>query len=172
MDLERDIERVLAQEAALVLPQLDAETAWRIGVQLREMSLARGFSLAIDISRGAQTLFHAVVGTAPPDTASWLRRKTNTVARYHRSSYGIGLKLKLTGDTLASRYGLPEHEYAAHGGAFPLTVAGTGVIGVAAVSGLPQRADHELVVEALCAVLGRDYGAMTLDREAAQPQVD
>jgi uncharacterized protein (UPF0303 family) len=30
---------------------------------------------------------------------------------------------------------------------------------------LPQRADHELVVEALCAELGRDYAALRLASE-------
>jgi uncharacterized protein (UPF0303 family) len=30
---------------------------------------------------------------------------------------------------------------------------------------LPQRADHELVVEALCDTLGRDYAELRLDAE-------
>jgi uncharacterized protein (UPF0303 family) len=30
------------------------------------------------------------------------------------------------------------------------------------VSGLPQRADHELVVEALCAHLSHDYSKLAL----------
>jgi uncharacterized protein (UPF0303 family) len=33
------------------------------------------------------------------------------------------------------------------------------------VSGLPQRSDHELVLEALCALLGRDYAMLRLDAE-------
>jgi uncharacterized protein (UPF0303 family) len=68
--------------------------------------------------------------------------------------------------TLGEKYGLPAAEFASHGGAFPLSVAGAGVIGSVAVSGLPQREDHQLVVEALCAVLGQDFGALALTRES------
>ena len=76
--------------------------------------------------------------------------------RFHRSSYAIGLELKRTNSTLAEKFELPSADYASHGGSFPLKVAGGGVIGSVTVSGLPQRADHELVVEALCGLLGRD----------------
>jgi uncharacterized protein (UPF0303 family) len=44
-------------------------------------------------------------------------------------------------------------------------VKGAGVVGSVTVSGLPQRADHELAVEALCAELGRDYAALRLGAE-------
>src|SRR5579883_2636195 len=43
--------------------------------------------------------------------------------------------------------------FAAHGGAFPVLVAGVGLVGTVAVSGLPQLEDHLLVVEALQAFL-------------------
>src|ERR1700731_3316063 len=33
------------------------------------------------------------------------------------------------------------------------------------ISGLPQRADHELVVEALCGLLGREYAELRLKTE-------
>jgi len=35
------------------------------------------------------------------------------------------------------------------------------------VSGLPQRDDHNLVVEALSALLGRDFEAMRMGPESA-----
>jgi uncharacterized protein (UPF0303 family) len=41
--------------------------------------------------------------------------------------------------------------YAAHGGSFPIYVRGTGPVATVTVSGLPQKADHDLVVEALAA---------------------
>jgi uncharacterized protein (UPF0303 family) len=61
------------------------------------------------------------------------------------------------------KYGLPTADYASHGGSFPLTVAGAGIIGTVTVSGLPQRADHELVVEALCAQIGKNYANLALE---------
>jgi uncharacterized protein (UPF0303 family) len=92
----------------------------------------------------------------------WVRRKNNVVARFHHSSYYAGLKEKIKGQSLAETQGLPVADYATHGGAFPLRVAGAGVVGSATVSGLPMRADHELVVEALCAMLGRNYADLKL----------
>jgi len=83
--------------------------------------------------------------------------QTNTVARFLRSSYAIGLQLELRKTTLLEKYALPSSDFSVHGGSFPITVPGAGVIGCATVSGLPQRHDHELVVEALCLETNRDF---------------
>ena len=86
------------------------------------------------------------------------------VARFHRSSYAIGLVLQQTNTTLISQYDLPPADYAAHGGSFPLRAAKVGILGSVTVSGLPQRADHELVVEVLCDLLGREYQRLALSK--------
>ena len=44
-------------------------------------------------------------------------------------------------------------DYAAHGGAFPITIKNVGMIGTVTVSGLRQAEDHAIAVEALRAVL-------------------
>jgi uncharacterized protein (UPF0303 family) len=95
----------------------------------------------------------------------WVRRKSNVVARFHRSSYAVGLKERTKNESLLKSQGLPIADYATHGGSFPLAVAGAGVIGSATVSGLPERGDHELVIEALCAILKHDYEQLKLSAE-------
>jgi uncharacterized protein (UPF0303 family) len=150
------------QEQRLQLPRFDHEIAWRIGARLRDLAVTRGLSVVIDVRRfGYQLFFTALDGTTP-DNLEWVRRKTNTVARFLCSSYAIGLELEQRKTNLTEKYALPASDYVSHGGSFPIAVAGAGVIGAVTVSGLPQRADHELVVEALCAELGLSYEELKL----------
>jgi len=165
MGLSEDQERVALQERELRLPGLDARFAWKLGVHMRTLAEERGQAVVIDVRRFGQALFYAALEGTTPDHPEWVRRKCNVVARFHRSSYAIGLKMKAKKETLTEQQALPLADYATDGGSFPLAVAGAGVVGCATVSGLPERADHELVVEALCAVLERDYAALLLAAE-------
>jgi len=165
MGLSEDQERIALQERELVLPRLDAQVAWELGVRLRTMAEERDLSLVIDVRRFGQPLFYAALEGTTPNNAEWVRRKSNVVARFHRSSYAIGLNLKAKNETLFEKQGMPLADYATNGGSFPLTVAEAGVVGSVTVSGLAQRDDHELVVEALCAMLKRDYAALRLGPE-------
>jgi len=150
------------QERILVFDRFDEDTAWALGTLLRTRALAAAAPVVIDIRLFHRPLFFAALPGSIPDNADWIRRKCNVVQRYHRSSYAMGLEMAAKGSSLTERYGLPMLDYAAHGGAFPLTVAGAGVIGCAAVSGLPQQADHMLVVDALCTILDRDPAGFAL----------
>lgn len=165
MGLAEDLEHIAKQERELVLPRLDAEMAWQLGSRMRELALTRRLAVVIDVRRFGQPLFYCALDGTTPDHPEWVRRKSNVVARFHISSYSAGMKEKIKGQTLEESQGLPVGEYATHGGSFPLRVAGAGVVGSATVSGLPMRQDHELVVEALCAVLGRDYAELKLPAE-------
>lgn len=163
--MSEDLERIAFQERELILPRLDADIAWQLGQHLREMAQERQLAVVIDIRRFGQPLFYAAMNGTTPDNVEWVRRKSNVVARFHRSSYAVGLREKQKGQTLYESQGLPLEEYATHGGSFPLTVSGAGVVGSATVSGMPMREDHELVIEALCAVLGRGYPDLKLATE-------
>jgi uncharacterized protein (UPF0303 family) len=153
MSLEQDLAVIATQEARLQFASFDAAAAWRLGVRLREAAIARAAAVTLDIWLGAQQLFFNAMPGTTPDNAEWARRKRNVVLRFHRSSYAVGLDLVRRQTTLRERYGLEERDHAAHGGCFPLLLRGTGCVGSIAVSGLPQREDHELIVAVLAAEL-------------------
>ncbi len=165
MGLYEDLVRIAFQERELVLPRLDAQTAWELGSKLRALAAERNLAVVIDIRKFGQPLFYVAMDGTTPDNPEWVRRKSNVVARFHRSSYAVGLREKQKGETIYESQGLLLADYATHGGSFPLTVTGAGVVGSVTVSGLPMRQDHELVVEALCAILGRNYDELKLAPE-------
>ena len=148
MGIDQDIEKIALQEKRLQFKHFDAEMAWALGSALKAAAEKRRVAVAIEIQLNGHTLFaYAMQGTTP-DNLEWIRRKRNVVTRYHRSSYGIGLKNERANTTLQAK-GLDLKDYAAHGGCFPILLEGTGCVGTITVSGLPQREDHELVVAVL-----------------------
>lgn len=161
MSVADDLTRITQQERELRFPRFDAEIAWELGTRLRAMARERSLAVVIDVRRFNQPLFYTALEGTTPDNPDWVRRKSNIVARYLRSSYSVGLELRLKGKTI-EEHGHPIADFAAHGGSFPIHVEGAGVIGSVTVSGLPQRDDHALVVEALCALLGRDHKSLKL----------
>jgi uncharacterized protein (UPF0303 family) len=163
-DLAKDLATIARQEADLIFPAFDYDTAWRLGLSLRELALTRKHLIVIDIRRFGQPhqpLFYSALG-GTPDNARWVQRKSNVVARFHRSSYAIGLTLEQTNRTFAERYSLPDADYAAHGGSFPIRVETAGIIGSITVSGLTQREDHNLIIETLCLELKQDHNSLRL----------
>jgi uncharacterized protein (UPF0303 family) len=166
MEVTRDLETITRQERELILAHFDPEIAWQLGLRLRDLAGSRHHAVAIEVRRFGQQLFYSALAGAAPDNAEWIRRKGNTVQRFYRSSYAVGLDLRQKNSNLSDRYGLSTSDYAADGGSFPMAVAAAGVIGSLTVSGLPEREDHELVVEALCAHCGRDYRELALLKAA------
>ncbi|MFD7708065.1 heme-degrading domain-containing protein [Streptomyces sp. NPDC059786] len=137
------------QERRLTLPRFTYDDAWALGSLLVGLARERRAPVAIDIRRGGQQLFHAALPGSTPDNDAWIDRKRRVVERYGCSSYLVGSRFRAKGTTFEESSRLAPDVYAAHGGAFPITVEGAGVIGTVVVSGLPQTEDHALVVEAL-----------------------
>ena len=149
------VAELAAQEQELRWDRFTEDDAWRLGSALVAVAQERRLPVAVDVSRGDHQLFHAALPGTAPDNDAWLARKTRTVRRFAKSSLHVGQLCRDAGRSLEEVYSVSPQEYADHGGAFPVTVEGVGVIGVVAVSGLPQLEDHALVVEVLRSVLGR-----------------
>ena len=162
MNIEQNLQVIAEQEARLRFERFDAEVAWKLGQRLKETADRLHSAIAMDISFFTQPIFYYAMPGTTPDHADCIRRKRNVVQRFHRSSYAVGLSLKQKESSLEER-GLAAHEYAAQGGSFPIFVQGVGCIGAITVSGLPQREDHELVVEVLADYLKLPYEELALD---------
>ena len=162
MDIDRDLARIALQEERLRFDRFDAGTAWGLGLRLKDAADARAAPVAVDIFAQGRVLFHAALAGATPDNAEWVRRKRNVTLRFFRSSYAISLELKRDGRTLEGRFGLKPEDFMAHGGSFPLLLAGTGCVGAVTVSGLPQRDDHALLTGVLADFLGQPGAELAL----------
>ena len=147
------LDELVTQESRLVFDHFDEDTAWALGVALRDVALAATLPVAISVRRNGQRLFHAALPGSSADNDGWLARKCAVVDRYGRSSLRVGEEFRVGGGSFDLDARLDLTLYAAHGGAFPILVRGTGCIGTVAVSGLPELEDHQLVVATLEAFL-------------------
>ncbi|MDQ7878517.1 heme-degrading domain-containing protein [Microbacterium sp. QXD-8] len=152
-DIAAQLARVQADEAELVLPRFDLTDAWALGTRMRGAAAAAGLPIVIGITLGEARVFHTALPGSSADNDGWLERKSRVARRYSRSSFGVGLSFRAVGRNFDTDARLDTARYAAHGGVFPITIEGVGVVGTVGVSGLPQADDHAFVVEQLRAWL-------------------
>ena len=162
MAMADDIAAIAAQEKALVFDRFDEAAAFELGAALRQRGLAEALPIVIDIRLWDRPLFYAALPGSTAANADWARRKRNSVEMFHKSTYRLHLEQGGQEQIFPPRYGLSADRYAIAGGGFPIVVKGVGAIGVVAVSGLPQRRDHELVVAVLAETLGHDPQRLAL----------
>jgi uncharacterized protein (UPF0303 family) len=161
--LDSDLQRLALQEQLLQLDRFDEATAWELGEHIKRLCEARQVAVTIEVRRAKETLFFYAMAGVVPNNAEWVRRKRNVVELLHRSSYAVGLSNQRDNTSLPQRVGVGLNDYAEHGGSFPIRVRGVGCIGVVTVSGVPQREDHAIVVEALAALCGVPLADVSLD---------
>ena len=152
--LERDLRVIEEQERVLEFAGFDADAAWALGGRMRALAVGSGRPVAMGIWMAGVLLFYAATPGTVLDNEFWLQRKRATVERFGRSTYRMGRELERDGSSLEAKQGLPAREFCVHGGGFPLRLRGTGCVGAAVLSGLPQRQDHAMVVEAMAGMLG------------------
>jgi uncharacterized protein (UPF0303 family) len=162
MSIEDDLLLIAEQENRLRYATFDAADAWRLGSHLHALAEKRKAAVAIEIRVNGQRLFYCAMPGATPSNEDWIRRKSHTVDHFRKSSYAVGLGLARDRTTLEAKTGASIADFATHGGSFPISLVGSGCIGSVTVSGLPQRQDHALVVEALCDCLGLPVAPLAL----------
>ncbi len=147
-----DIAELEAEFARLELDRFDETRALRLGQILVDLALAGKLPVVVDIRTSDRTLFHAALPGSAPLNDLWAHRKSNVAMIFQLPSLLVGQRHKARDESLG-HHGLSPEDYADHGGAVPIRVAGTGVVAVATVSGLPQVEDHRLVIQAIRALV-------------------
>ncbi|WP_419695736.1 heme-degrading domain-containing protein [Mesorhizobium muleiense] len=167
MAVADDIALIQKQEAELVFSVFDEAVAFKIGGStIRDRALAQSLPIIVDIRTFDRPLFYAAMPGSNASNPDWARRKINVVQRFLKSTYRMVLEQQRPDRSFKPGEGLDISDYVLAGGGFPITVKGAGVIGVIAVSGLPEREDHGVVVDALCSHLGVDGRELALPPEA------
>lgn len=155
-----DIAKIIEQENALVFASFDEAEAFALGSLLRDRALRDGLAINIDIRLWDRPLFYAALPGSRASNADWARRKINAVRHFLKPTYRLFLE---NGDEIpAAKHGLAITDFVFAGGAFPIRVANGGVVGAVAISGLPQRDDHNVVVAVLAEHLGVDLAPLAL----------
>jgi uncharacterized protein (UPF0303 family) len=167
MNLEQDVARITEQEALLRFKKFDESDAWALGCILRDQALAKSLPMVLDIRIGTRPMFYFAMPGTTPENPDWVRRKYNSVMRFHKSSYLIGREYELRGAKFDLSRGIDPLEYTNAGGSFPIHIIGTGVIGAVTVSGIPQREDHNFVTQAIAKFLNVDFSKIALSTETA-----
>ncbi|MCX5494642.1 heme-degrading domain-containing protein [Kaistia dalseonensis] len=152
------LQDLLDQEKRLVFDRFDNDIAILLGTRIVERARQEKLAIVVDIARGDQRLFYCALAGTSADNEFWVAGKKAVVRRFGHSSFYIGQRARLRGVDFAASALVDPALFRAHGGCFPINVAGVGMVGTATVSGLPQADDHKLVVsviEDLLAELGQ-----------------
>lgn len=167
MSAAEDIAQIIRQETELVFPAFDEAVAFEIGSAIRDRALKENLPIVVDIRTFDRPLFYAAMPGSNASNPDWARRKINVVRRYLKSTYRMVLEQNRPDRTFKVGEGLDVSDYVLAGGAFPVRVGNAGVIGVIAVSGLPEREDHNVVVAAIASHLGQDTAALALPAQTS-----
>jgi uncharacterized protein (UPF0303 family) len=159
MARDEDIAKLTQQETELVFDHFNEVTAFEIGSRIRDRAIRDGFAIVCEIKLWDRPLFYFALPGTTADNPEWARRKAFLVKRFQKSSYRLMFENKEE-RLYAPNRGLDVNDYALSGGGFPIRLKGIGVTGSITVSGVPERMDHTIVVDAICDQLGlvkQDY---------------
>jgi uncharacterized protein (UPF0303 family) len=159
---QTDIALIKQQETELAFAEFNELVAHSLGERIRERALRENMVIVVDVRTWDRQLYWMALPGTTADNSEWVRRKANLVQQVQKASYRAVLENKTDADHFLPRRGLDNADFVLAGGGFPIRVKGAGVIGCITVSGLHERDDHQLAVDAICEELGVDKTPYTL----------
>ncbi|MDP4105708.1 MAG: heme-degrading domain-containing protein [Bacillota bacterium] len=157
INVQKKLDEIKKQEEKLIFKRFSNEDVLEIGLSIIKTAKNMKKSVAVNIIKNGQTVFHYAMDGTSPDQDEWIKRKSNVVLRHYHSSYYMRLYNELKNRSYFEFYSASPFDYAIHGGAFPITIEGSGVIGVITVSGLAQEEDHDMIVEAITKFITKNF---------------
>ncbi len=146
---------VREQEALLRFEHFNSRDAWDLGKLMVEEAIAEQAEMAICIRKlNGYILFQYGSDGTSLNNQAWMQRKFNTVMLNERSSLGMYISSKITGEDV-SVHGLDSKSYVFCGGGFPIYVQDVGTVAVVTVSNLPHVEDHRFVTNCLSKYLNK-----------------
>ena len=150
MNKHEDIlERLAKEHDNLQFQSFSNKKALKVGLNLLEIAEERHLAITIDITRHNHQLFHYACAGTSKDNDEWVKRKSNVVNHFGKSSFYMKHFLEQNNTSLEKMFFLNQNEYSAFGGSFPIIIKDTGCIGTITVSGLPDEEDHKLVISVI-----------------------
>jgi len=149
------LEDLLKQEHLLQFECFNNEIAWQLGCKLKALAEDKNADIAIEVYAFNQTLFSYAMPGTQLDNAHWIKRKRQSTLRFGHSTFYLGQYNQSKNREFEQQVHINPLKYCAHGGAFPIRIKNCGLVGVVTVSGLPQKEDHQLVIDALTELIHR-----------------
>ena len=136
-------EDLLQDEIDCTLDAFSRDMAWSLGMRIRERLIEQKCPAAVEVVHCGVVTFYSSLTGATVDQEHWIRRKRNIVSRFGHSSLWVKVSAQ---PGFYERYRLPESDYAAVGGSFPILVAGTGHVGTVSISGMPSDVEEHVLI--------------------------
>jgi uncharacterized protein (UPF0303 family) len=137
----------LEQLTGLDVDVFDNDAAVALGLIAVGVIQERNANLCVQIVVGDDVAFRANLKSTGPGNDPWLAGKAAVAAHFSEPSLLVKLRQEHAGTTLEQQ-GLDFETYRAHGGSFPVRVAGA-VVGTITMSGEPDVVDHSAAAEAV-----------------------
>ena len=154
MDVKEQLAKVAQDEQDVILTSFNNQDAWELGCLMVNMAKERKINLTISIDVNGQKIFYYAFDGTHLNNESAVARKTRVAHVFRCCSMKVFLELQATGTRISDR-GRDPMDYLAMGGAVPIRVKDTGMIGTVCVSGLAHPDDHQFVIDAMKAYINR-----------------